>query len=286
MELANSDVRNNDQIAYWNGAAGERWTRRQLMQDQVLAPISRLLIDCANPRQGEQIIDVGCGCGATAIELAGKVGASGRVLGIDVSAPMLARAKQSAPADAPIEFMLADATTFPFAPGAADIVISRFGVMFFAEPAVSFANLRKALRKGGRLAFVCWQEPKSNPWLIEPMKAVYRHVPKLPQLGPDDPGPFSFAAPERVNHILSRAGFADINMESHQLELDISAGAGIEAAVRSAAEIGPANLALEGQPDEVRAAAVASIREALIPHQRDAGVWLGASVWVVTADNP
>lgn len=286
MELSNSDVRNTDQIAYWNGPAGERWTKQQEMQDVVFEPVSRLLIDRANPQQGERIIDVGCGCGATAIELAATVGASGHVLGIDISGSMLARARQLAPKDAPVEFVLADATTYPFTPGAVDLLVSRFGVMFFADPARSFANLRNALRKGGRLTFVCWQEPKNNPWLIEPMKAVYRHVPRLPQLGPEDPGPFSFASPERVNRILAEAGFAGVNMEPHSLLLDISAGGGIEAAVRSAAEIGPANLALEGQPEEVRAAAVASIRQALAPHQKDAGVWLGAAIWIVTAIAP
>ncbi len=286
MELSNSDVSNKDQIAYWNGVAGERWTRRQQMQDLVLAPISRFLIERANPQQGERVIDVGCGCGAIAIELAQKVVPSGRVLGIDVSEPMLARAKQLVPKNAPIDFMRADATTFPFASGAADLVASRFGVMFFAEPVASFTNLRKALRKGGRLAFVCWQESRINPWLMEPMKAVYRHVPKLPQLGPEDPGPFSFASPQRVNHILSQAGFIDIAMDPRRLMLDISAGAGIETAVTSAAEIGPANLALEGQPEEVRTAAMASIREALAPHQKGGGVWLGAAIWIVTASRP
>ncbi len=286
MEISNSDSKNVDQIAYWNGPAGERWTKQQQMQDVVFAPVSTLLIDRARPRQGERIIDIGCGCGAIAIALASMVGASGQVLGVDVSEPMLARAAQLAPAGLPLEFALADATTYPFAPAQADLLISRFGVMFFADPAPSFANMRKALREGGRLTFVCWQEPKLNTWLIEPMRAVYRHVPKLPPLGPEDPGPFSFASPERVKRILGQAGFADVSMEPHSLKLDISAGEGIDAAVRSAAEIGPANLALEGQPDAVRTAAVASIRESLLAHVKDNGVWLDAAVWIVTATAP
>jgi ubiquinone/menaquinone biosynthesis C-methylase UbiE len=286
MGLSSSTHENVDQIAYWNGPAGERWTKQQQMQDVVFAPVSRLLIDRADPRQGERIIDVGCGCGAITTELASTVGASGHVLGVDVSEPMLARATQLSPSGLPLEFVLADATTYPFAPGQADLLISRFGVMFFADPTLSFANLRKALRNKGRLTFVCWQEPKLNAWLIEPMKAVYRHVPKLPQLGPEDPGPFSFAAPERVKRILGQAGFIDVNMEPHGFKLDISAGEGIEAAVRSAAEIGPANLALEGQPDAVKIAAVSSIRESLQAHVKDNGVWLDAAVWIVTATAP
>lgn len=279
-------AKNTDQIAYWNGAAGDRWSRRQDMQDRLLAPVSALAIDRARPRQGERIIDVGCGCGATSRELAALVGASGQVLGVDISDPMLTRARQLAPAGAPLEFVLADATTYPFKPGAADLVFSRFGVMFFADPAMSFANMRTGLRSGGRLTFVCWREPKENPWLILPLQAVYRHVPKLPQLGPEDPGPFSFASDARVRRILTDAGFTGIAMEPHDLTLDISGGNGLDAAVNAALEIGPANLALEGQPPEVRAAAMQSIREALTPFVRGDTVPLAAAVWIVSASAP
>jgi ubiquinone/menaquinone biosynthesis C-methylase UbiE len=286
MTLSAGHAKNADQIAYWNGAAGDRWRNRQDMQDRLLAPISALAIARANPRQGERIIDIGCGCGATTRELAGRVGASGHVLGVDISEPMLGRARQLAPADAPLEFVLADATTYPFKPGAADLLFSRFGVMFFAEPAVSFANMRTGLRNGGRLTFVCWREPKENPWLILPLQAVYRHVPKLPQLGPDDPGPFSFASQERVRRILHDAGFTGIAMEPHDLSLDISGGKGLDAAVKAALEIGPANLALEGQPPETRAAATQSIREALTPFARNDAVPLKAAIWIVSASVP
>src|SRR6202011_2354551 len=108
---------------------------------------------------------------------------------------------------------LADATVYPFVSGSFDLLVSRFGVMFFAQPALSFANLRRALRPSGRLAFACWREPRDNPWLMMPLEAVYKHAPKLPQLGPEDPGPFSFASEARVNRILSEAGFSAIAME-------------------------------------------------------------------------
>lgn len=283
MEISNSDAGNAEQIAYWNGAAGERWSNQQLKQDVVFAPISKPLIDCAQPQQGERIIDVGCGCGAVTIGLSAIVGSSGHVLGIDISRSMLARARQLAPKAATVDFMLADATTYPFERGTTDLLISRFGVMFFADPAKSFANLRKALRSGGRLAFVCWREPRENPWLIEPLRAVYRHVPKLPPLGPEDPGPFSFASPQRVNRILTEAGFVAVDLQQRDMRLDISAGGGLEAAVTSAAEIGPANVAIEGQPESVRAAAIESIREVLAPFAKDSGVWLPAAVWIATA---
>jgi SAM-dependent methyltransferase len=274
---------NADQIAFWNGPSGQRWTDRQQGQDTMLAPVSNILIDRANARAGERIVDVGCGCGAASIALAKKVGPAGHVFGIDVSAPMLGRARQIAPKGVPVEFVLADATVYPFEPESFDLLVSRFGVMFFAEPARSFANLRKALRPSGRLVFACWREPRENPWMMTPLQAVYQHVPKLPQLGPDDPGPFSFASEQRVHRILSEAGFCGIAMEPCNLSLDIAIGRGLDAAVKTALEIGPAARALEGQPPDVIAAATISIREALAPFAGAHAVPLPASIWIVTA---
>ena len=179
--------------------------------------------------------------------------------------------------------MLADATVYPFAPESTDLLASRFGVMFFADPAISFANMRKALRPSGRLTFACWREPRENPWMMTALQAVYQHVPKLPQQGPNDPGPFSFASEARVKRILSDAGFAGVAMEPCALSLDIAMGQGLDAAVTSALEIGPASRALEGQPADVRAAATQSVRDILAPLVRGETVPLGASIWIVTA---
>ncbi|MCC8955346.1 methyltransferase domain-containing protein [Bradyrhizobium sp. Pear77] len=274
---------NADQIAYWNGPGGQRWASRQAAQDIVLQPVLDLLIDRAAPKAGERIVDVGCGSGASTNGFATKVGPSGHVFGVDVSGPMLERARQSTPKDAPVTYALADATVYPFDPASFDLLASRFGVMFFADPAVSFANLHKALKPSGRLAFACWQEPRENPFFMAPLQAVYKHVPKLPQLGPEDPGPFSFASEARVNRILGEAGFSGIAMEPCRLEFDVAIGRGIDAAVQSALEIGPASRALEGQPDDLRAAAVTSIREALTPFVKGDAVLLPGAIWIVTA---
>ncbi|SDS11408.1 class I SAM-dependent methyltransferase [Bradyrhizobium canariense] len=283
MEAPTGHDQNADQIAYWNGAGGQRWTDRQHMQDIMLAPVADILIGRAKVKAGERIVDVGCGCGAIAIALAQKVGPTGHVLGVDVSAPMLARARQVTPADTPVDFALADATIYPFEPASSDLLVSRFGVMFFAEPAVSFANMRQALRPSGRLTFACWREPRENPWLMVPLQAVYKHVPKLPQLGPEDPGPFSFASEQRVHRILGEAGFAGIAMEPCDLALDVAIGRGLDAAVESALEIGPASRALEGQPAALCEASRNSIREALIPFVKGNSVPLPAAIWIVTA---
>ena len=275
--------RNADQATYWNGPAGQHWTDRQPMQDILLAPISQVLLDRAVAQPGERVLDVGCGCGATTIAFAERVVPDGFVLGIDISAPMLARARQIAPQGLPLDFVLADATVHPFDPAGFDLLVSRFGVMFFADPVVSFANLRSALRPSGRVAFACWREPRHNPWMMTPLQAVYQHVPKMPRPEPDDPGPFAFASEERVHRILEQAGFSGVAMEPHDLSLDIAMGRGLDAAVEGALEIGPASRALDGHPADVRAAAKDSIRDALVPFVRGESVPLPASIWIVTA---
>jgi SAM-dependent methyltransferase len=212
-----------------------------------------------------------------------KVGPSGHVLGVDVSGPMLEQARASAAANASVEFVQADATVYPFQPASADLVASRFGVMFFADPAKSFSNIHGALRPPGRLAFICWREPRENPWMMAPLQAVYKHAPKLPPQGPEDPGPFSLAAEARVHRILDAAGFKNIAMEPCNLELDIAIGGGLDAAVSGALDIGPASRALQDQPEAVREAAKGSIRDALAPYVKGNAVPLGGAIWIVTA---
>jgi ubiquinone/menaquinone biosynthesis C-methylase UbiE len=283
MDAPTGHDQNADQIAYWNGPGGQKWADRQQAQDILLAPVADILIDRAHAKAGERIVDVGCGSGAISIALAQKVGPSGHVLGIDISGPMLARARQIAPAGLPVDFVLADATIYPFDPASFDLLVSRFGVMFFAEPVRSFANLRRALKPSGRLAFACWREPRENPFFMTPLQAVYKHAPKLPQVGPEEPGPFAFASQARVQRILSEAGFTGIAMEPCNLSLDIAVGRGLDAAVESALEIGPSARALAEQPPDVVAAATHSIREAFSNYARGETVPLDAAIWIVTA---
>ena len=283
--MSTSDA-NADQIAYWNGPAGQRWVRRQEEQDTLLAPVAEVLLDRAAPRPGEFVLDIGCGWGGMAVALARRVLPGGRVLGLDVSELMLARARQLLPPGLPVDFVSGDATVHAFEPARADLLFSRFGVMFFAEPARSFANMRKGLRGRARVTFACWREPRENPWLMLPLQEAYRHVPRLPEVGPEDPGAFSFAAEPRVRNILARAGFADIHLEPVGLSLDLGVGQGLDAAVATALGIGPASRALEGQPADLQSAATASIRAALAAHQSGDRVPLAGAIWIVTAINP
>jgi SAM-dependent methyltransferase len=277
---------NAAQADYWNRTAGRRWTDRQEEQDQLLRPISDLLMAAANAKPGLNVIDIGCGCGDTTLDLAARVTPGGQVLALDISQPMLARARERSQGGPPARFVLADATVYDFEPGWADLATSRFGVMFFADPARSFANLRKGLKPGARLAFVCWREAKQNPWMTLPLREARKHAPPLPETNPEDPGPFAFADDQRVRRILSAAGFTDIDVAPRDLELDVAIGRGLDAAVASSLGIGPTSRILDGQPEAVRAAAAADIRKALAERAKGDSVPLGAAIWIVTAVNP
>ena len=285
MTLLASDGCNADQIAYWNGPVGERWRSRQQDQDALLAPVAQLLLDRAAPSAGEIVLDIGCGCGFTTIEIARRVAPGGRALGVDISAPMLARARERVPHGLPVEFIEADATAYGFEPGAADLLHSRFGVMFFAQPGRSFANMRRGLRRGARLAFACWRDARVNPWLMLPLEEATRHVPRPPAASPEEPGPFAFADEHRVRAILEEAGFSEISLEAAELSLDVGIGRGLDAAVQTVTGMGPTSRALEGQPPELRAAALESIRAALGRYQIADTVSLPGAIWIVTASN-
>ncbi|MGO9459531.1 MAG: class I SAM-dependent methyltransferase [Rhodomicrobium sp.] len=275
--------RQRDQIAYWNSAGGERWAATQEHTDRMLAPALEALGERARVEPGMAVLDIGCGCGATTLEFARKVGPAGRVLGADVSQAMLARAQSRLSAYPQAELLLADASAYPFAPFA-DLAVSRFGVMFFGDPTQAFANIRKAIKPGGRLLFACWRALEENLWMRVPLEAVYSAgVCRAPQPGPHDPGPFSFASPERVTRILMDAGFAGPSLSPADFTLDVAAGSGLAAAVQQAMTIGPASAALRDQPESLRIAAAHCIEKAFEPYARAQSVHLPAAIWLVEA---
>ena len=274
------------EIQRWNGTLGSIWTKRQDDFDAVLAPTGRAVIERAAVKPGERVIDVGCGCGTTTIELASLVGSAGEVLGVDVSEPMLALATSRTGAIKTIRLMEADAQEFSFPKAHFDLVFSRVGVMFFSNPERAFGNLRSALRPGGRLAFLCFRTPAESPYLMVPLAAAHKHVPPLPPASPDAPGMFSFANEQRVLRILDAAGFRAARMEPLDLQLDVGVGRGLDAAVSILMELGPTGNVMMGKPDDVKKQVAASIRTALAPHERGPTVSLAAGMWIVTAVNP
>ena len=209
MAQAYNQAFNEDQRTRWNGIDGEYWTSQQDRLDRTLAPVTGPLLAFAAPRAGSTVIDVGCGCGATTIELARAVGPSGRVVGIDLSEPMLALAAERLRKFANTTCLLGDAAELPLRDLGAELIVSRFGVMFFGDPVAAFANLRTGLAAGGRLRFACWRPINENPWLQIPLHAVYEHAPRLPKPDPEEPGPFAFGDTARVTRILTAAGFTE-----------------------------------------------------------------------------
>ena len=273
---------NADQIVYWNSAAGQRWADLQGRIDAVFAPLTAAALDFAAPRQGAAVVDVGCGAGATILELAGHVGSSGRIVGIDVSEPMLAVAagRVASQGIAHASVLLADAATHPFERGTFDLAFSRFGVMFFADPVAAFTNIRTALVAGGRLAFACWQPLAANPWFTVPVGALKPLLPPAPPADPWAPGPFAFADPDRVRGILTAAGFEDVGIERHATSMRLG---DLAAAVDFVTQIGPAARLLGEADVEQRPALIAALRGALAPHDGPAGVVLGGAIWLVSA---
>jgi len=279
---------NQEQIRYWNEEAGLRWVRLQQQLDAQINQLGLFAMQHADVQSGEHVLDVGCGCGQVALELAERVGPQGTVLGVDISAPMLARARerQSERGLKNLTFLQADAQTYRFESAGFNLLFSRFGVMFFENPAAAFANLHTAVRPGGRLCFVCWQALDKNEWAGVPLAAATRHVPLPPPASPDAPGPFAFANPDRVRSLLTTAGFTGVNLESHEAELTMGGGTTVDEAVDFTLENGPISRLLADASKDIRSRVTEELRTALAPYAKEGGVRLGGAVWIVTARRP
>jgi len=275
---------NEQQRNRWNGIDGEFWTREQDRLDAMLAPITGPLVAFATPVARTTVIEVGCGCGTLAIELAHAVGPSGRLVAVDLSEPMLAVARERLGTFANASCLLGDAAELSFQGLNAELITSRFGVMFFGDPVAAFANLATGLAPGGRLRFACWRPIEENPWLRLPLQAVYEHVPRLPPSAPEEPGPFAFGDTGRVKRILTMAGFTTPTFTPLDISIELAPGGTVDDAALQATGTGPARRALEGQPEKVREAAIESIRRALASYNSDTGVKLPGGVWLVGAE--
>jgi SAM-dependent methyltransferase len=287
-----ADGPNAQQIEYWNEVSGKRWVEMGDVIDAQIAPLGEAAMDHARPQPGERVLDVGCGCGQTTLELAARVGDRGSVLGLDISGPMLERARDRARKASVVNalFEQADAQTHSFDASDEsrfDLVFSRFGVMFFASPVEAFTNLMSALRPGGRLSFAAWQRLDRNPWMHLPIIAAAKHLaPSGPPPEPDAPGPFAFADRERVEGILRESGFLNIRHESLERDLLIGGGRSLDDTVEFLAQLGPAGAALREASAELRSNVMNEIHDSIKPFHEEAGVRMPSATWIVSAERP
>jgi len=272
---------NEQQIEYWNGRAGQRWAAQQERIDWNLAEITEAVIPFARAKPGEHILDIGCGCGTATLMLARAVRPNGSVAGVDISAPMLAVARARAHSgQADIPFIEADASVYDFQP-TFDLVFSRFGVMFFADPFAAFANIHKAVAPKGRLAFVCWRSMPENMWAAAPFAAAKHLLP--PQEAPDPyaPGPFAFADGARLTDILSRAGFHDVALTKFDGAMNM--GDTAAEAANEALNIGPLARAAAELDDAARAKILDVVATAMQKFATPRGIAPAAACWLVSA---
>lgn len=283
--MTNTAAPNAEMIRLWNENNGTRWAALQERLDAQLDPVGLAAMQRLPLGDGARVLDIGCGCGSTSLELAERVAPHGAVLGVDISAPLLAiAAERAAKGDVTtVSFVRSDAQTHAFDAGSFDAAFSRFGVMFFDDPVAAFSNVRRALVTGGALTFLCWRAPTENEWVRVPIQAVLPLLEPPTPPKPGAPGPFSFAERERVIAVLTAAGFSDVTVDAYDAPLRFGGGGELDAIVDFALQIGPTAALLREQSIEDLTAVRAALRDELAKHQREGGVSLGAAMWIVCA---
>jgi SAM-dependent methyltransferase len=258
---------NADQIDYWNSENGRKWVRHQEALDCICSKVRDRLLERAAPQVSERVVDIGCGAGETSLAVARLAGPEGRVLGVDVSEPLLALAERRAQEAGlrNLRFRLADAQSHDLSAEAAELAISRFGVMFFSDPAAAFANIRRGLKPGGRIVFACWASLEGNPWFSIPRQAAIERLGQPAPSDPDAPGPMAFRDKDRVVEILSRAGYGKIEAETESLPLPFFRS--LEETAALVSSLGPAARIMRelGGGDEDAAAIAETVKTAFRP---------------------
>ncbi|AUX42500.1 SAM-dependent methyltransferase [Sorangium cellulosum] len=272
---------NRDQAALWNDASGPIWVEMQEVLDGMLAPLAAPLMEEAFPGEGGRVLDIGCGAGATALSMARRLGPTGLCLGVDISGPLVAAARARAAAEGltSAAFVQADAQTYGFEPGYFDAVISRFGVMFFDDPAAAFANIRRAARRNAKLSFVAWRSPAENPFMTAAARAAAPLLPHLPAPDPDAPGQFAFADRDRVQRILDVSGWTAVDIRP----IEVPSGVAEKDLLAYVTKLGPVGLALRDEDEPTRARTVEAVRAAFEPYVRDGAASFTAACWLVSA---
>ncbi|HKN40928.1 MAG TPA: methyltransferase domain-containing protein [Acidimicrobiia bacterium] len=280
-----SEIANVDQAAAWDGPDGEYWAAHQERFDVSIRPHHARLMAAAAIAPGERVLDVGCGNGLTSRDAARAAGPDGAVLAVDLSGPMLARAEQTAKDEglATIRFEQADAQVHPFEPGGFDVVMSRFGVMFFADPVAAFTNIAPAVRPGGRLAMLVWQPLAANEWMtaMREALAVGRDLPVPP---PGTPGPFGLADTGFATLVLTGAGFTDVAFAGSEQPFNV--GPDADTAYAFASGLQPVLMMLADLNEPAKARALDNLRATIAAHERPDGVVFRSAAWVITARKP
>jgi SAM-dependent methyltransferase len=284
--MAAASTANAAQQEYWNTVAGPRWVGLEGFVERRVRGVNDLLLRHSAVAEGERVLEIGCGTGAFTVPLAEAVGARGAVVGADISDAMLAGARKRLAESGPknVSLMQADAQTHRFEPGRFDLVASRFGVMFFADPAAAFTNLWAALRPGGRLCFACWGPLDANEHWLVPYRVALRH------LGPPEPrplrapGPMAFSDPDYVHGFLGAAGFDAIEINRESPGIFVSAP---KEEAEHACIMGPSGRLIdEKKPDAATRDTIRrEIEEAFAAHA-NTGATLSSTVFLVTARRP
>lgn len=270
----------DEQPKHWNGVAGCAWVDEQELLDRMFKPLEDLLVDAVVAGSGHRVLDVGCGAGGTTLGFARRLGTKGRCVGIDISDPMIAAARARAEREnAPASFIRADIQTHPFEHADFDMIVSRFGVMFFNDPVMAFANLRSAAADDAELRFIAWRSAAENPFMTTAERAAAPLVPNIPVRQPDSPGQFGFADRHRVAAILSESGWADIDIRA----IDVNCTLPEKDLVRYFTRLGPLGMVLGGVDDRTRSRVIETVRPAFDPYVHGPEVRYTAACWMVSA---
>jgi SAM-dependent methyltransferase len=275
---------NAAQRRYWNTVAGPRWVASPGFRERRNQESLALLMERLGLSGGESVLEIGCGTGALTLPLAEAVGEQGRVVAVDISEPMLGAARQKVAERGlrNVNLHSGDAQVFAFEPAAFDLATSRMGVMFFADPAAAFRNIKGALKPGGRLVFACWAPLAENRhWLIS-YDVALRHLGPPSPLPAHEPGPLAFGDPDYIRRVLAAARFADIMVDrAHPTII----GGTPEEEARQALAMGPTARLLEAKnPDEANRQTIAREIEAAFAAEASAGpIRLSATIFLVGA---
>jgi SAM-dependent methyltransferase len=271
---------NAEQAEDWSGASGRLFLEQRERWERMRSRLTARLLDRAQVRDGESVLDIGCGCGDTTI-LAARAARSGHALGADLSRIQLAEARRLAGITGVTNarFEVADVQVHPFRAATFDVALSNFGVMFFDDPAAAFGNVRKALRRRGRLAFLCWRARDENPFFTMGYAAAAAALGLREMPEPD--AAFSLADTGRVGALLTGAGFDGI--EFTKADEPMLIGRDIDDVLESERTFPTARQVLTGvsaaQADEL----TRQIRDSLVAYASPAGVTMPGAAWLVTA---